>query len=107
MRPGVTSSATVPPTMWSSSHRFGQVDLPTQMPGDSASRGMWTETDHLHTRGMSENIFTAGTDVITTRGRGKIVDARATHSGKFVFGVEDDGGEVTYFTEKGIQLAQS
>ena len=56
---------------------------------------------------MSETIFTPGADVLTPRGRGAIVDVRATPSGKFVFGVEDDNGEVRYFTEKALRLAQS
>ncbi|NUT58322.1 MAG: hypothetical protein HOQ00_05685 [Agromyces sp.] len=56
---------------------------------------------------MSETIFTPGADVSTPRGRGAIVDVRATPSGKFVFGVEDDNGEVRYFTEKALRLAQS
>lgn len=56
---------------------------------------------------MSENIFTPGTTVITTRGQGTVIDARATPSGKFVIGVEDADGEVTYFTEKALRLAQS
>ncbi|MFF2274540.1 hypothetical protein [Agromyces sp. NPDC058126] len=56
---------------------------------------------------MSETIFTAGADVFTPRGRGEIVDVRATHSGKFVFGVEDADGEVSYFTEKALRLARA
>jgi hypothetical protein len=56
---------------------------------------------------MSETVFTPGAEVVTTRGRGAIVDVRATPSGKFVFGVEDVDGEVTYFTEKALRLARS
>jgi DNA polymerase II small subunit/DNA polymerase delta subunit B len=56
---------------------------------------------------MSDTIFTPGADVLTTRGRGTVVDVRATASGKFVFGVEDAAGEVDYFTEKALRLAQS
>jgi hypothetical protein len=56
---------------------------------------------------MSETIFTPGADVFTTRGRGAVIDVRATPSGKFVFGVEDASGEVSYFTEKALRLAQS
>lgn len=55
---------------------------------------------------MSTNLFTPGAAVVTARGRGNIVDVRATPSGKFVFGVEDAAGEVTYFTEKALQLEQ-
>jgi hypothetical protein len=56
---------------------------------------------------MSETIFTPGAEVLTTRGRGAVVDVRATPSGKWVFGVEDANGEVSYFTEKAIRLAKS
>ena len=55
---------------------------------------------------MSETIFTPGAEVQTTRGRGAVVDVRATPSGIFVIGVEDSAGEVTYFTEKALRLAQ-
>lgn len=56
---------------------------------------------------MSETIFTPGADMLTTRGRGAVIDVRATPSGKFVIGVEDADGEVGYFTEKALRLAQS
>ena len=56
---------------------------------------------------ISETIFTPGADVFTTRGRGAVVDVRATPSGKFVFGVEDVNGEMSYFTEKALRLAGS
>ncbi|MFD6140594.1 hypothetical protein [Promicromonospora sp. NPDC060271] len=55
---------------------------------------------------MSESIFAPGADVVTARGRGAVVDVRATASGKFVFGVEDADGEVTYFTEKALRLVE-
>jgi DNA polymerase II small subunit/DNA polymerase delta subunit B len=55
---------------------------------------------------MSESIFTPGTEVVTPRGRGEVVDVRATPSGKFVIGVEDVDGEVSYFTEKALRLAE-
>ena len=44
--------------------------------------------------------------MITSRGRGAVVDVRATASGKFVVGVEDADGEVSYFTEKALRLTQ-
>ena len=44
---------------------------------------------------------------VTARGRGIVVLVRATPTGNFVLGVEDADGEVTYFTEKGVRLAQS
>lgn len=53
---------------------------------------------------MSENVFTPGTSVITPRGRGVVVDVRATPSGAWVIGVEDATGEVGYFTEKALWL---
>lgn len=56
---------------------------------------------------MSETVFAPGADVITPRGRGVVVDVRATPSGKFVIGVEDVTGEVGYFTEKALRLASS
>ena len=56
---------------------------------------------------MSETIFTPGADVTTTRGRGVVVDVRATPSGRFVIGVEDVTDEVGYFTEKALRLAPS
>ncbi|MFC9561308.1 hypothetical protein [Agromyces sp. NPDC056965] len=56
---------------------------------------------------MSDTIFTPGAEVFTPRGRGEIVDVRATPAGKFVFGVENVDGEVHYFTEKAIRLAGS
>ncbi|MBP1078188.1 DNA polymerase II small subunit/DNA polymerase delta subunit B [Microbacterium terrae] len=56
---------------------------------------------------MSESVFSAGAEVVTPRGRGSVVDARATHSGTFVIGVEDATGEVTYFVEKAVRLANS
>jgi hypothetical protein len=56
---------------------------------------------------MSDTIFTPGADVFTPRGRGAVVDVRATPSGKFVVGVEDVNGEVSYFTEKALRLARS
>jgi len=54
---------------------------------------------------MSKSILTPGADVITTQGRGTVIDVRATPSGAFVIGVEDADGEVRYFTEKALQLA--
>lgn len=56
---------------------------------------------------MSDSIFTAGAEVVTSRGQGAVVDVRATASGKFVIGVEDVDGEVSYFTEKALRLARS
>lgn len=55
---------------------------------------------------MSETIFTPGATVLTPHGRGAVVDVRATASGKFVIGVEAADGEVGYFTERALRLAQ-
>ncbi|SIT86550.1 hypothetical protein [Microbacterium sp. RU33B] len=54
---------------------------------------------------MTNAIFSPGTYVITTRGHGIVIDVRATPSGTFVIGVEDDAGEVGYFTEKALRPA--
>jgi DNA polymerase II small subunit/DNA polymerase delta subunit B len=54
---------------------------------------------------MSESVRTPGAEVTTPRGRGVVVDVRATPSGQFVIGVEDDTGEVGYFTERVLRLA--
>jgi hypothetical protein len=56
---------------------------------------------------MSETTLTPGADVVTPRGRGTVVDIRATPSGKFVVGVEDVDGEVRYFTQQVLRLARS
>ncbi|WP_374975570.1 hypothetical protein ACEYYH_17440 [Microbacterium trichothecenolyticum] len=55
---------------------------------------------------MTQAAFKPGDDVFTTNARGIIIDMRATPSGKWVFGVEDATGEVTYFTSAGLHLAQ-
>ncbi|NOJ58798.1 hypothetical protein [Arthrobacter sp. 260] len=55
---------------------------------------------------MKRTVLTPGAAVVTPRGRGSVIDVRATPSGKFVIGVEDADGEVTYFTEKALQLAE-
>ncbi|QKJ18080.1 hypothetical protein [Microbacterium hominis] len=54
---------------------------------------------------MSESIFTPGAEVLTARGPGTVVDVRATPSGRFVFGVEDAEGMVTYFTDRALRPA--
>ena len=56
--------------------------------------------------GMSDSLLTPGTPVETPHGRGTVIDARATPAGVFIIGVEDAGGEVRYFTEKALRLAQ-
>lgn len=56
---------------------------------------------------MSETIFTPGADVVTPRARGTVIDVRATPSGKWVFGVEDAKGEVGYFTDRALRLADA
>jgi len=55
---------------------------------------------------MGETILTPGADVFTPGGRGTVVDVRATPGGKLVIGVEDVDGEVRYFTEQALRLAQ-
>ncbi len=56
---------------------------------------------------MSDTAFKPGDDVLTPRARGIVIDVRPTPSGKWVFGVEDDSGEVGYFTSTALSLAQS
>lgn len=56
---------------------------------------------------MSDTLFTPGADVFTTSGRGAVVDVRPSATGKFIFGVENEAGEVSYFTEKALRLAQA
>ncbi|MER7796967.1 hypothetical protein [Microbacterium sp. NPDC096154] len=54
---------------------------------------------------MSTTAFAPGDDVVTTRARGTVIDVRATPSGAWVFGVEDEVGEVTYFTARALRRA--
>lgn len=55
---------------------------------------------------MSESVYSPGTDVVVGRERGTVIDVRATPSGKWVFGVENAAGEVRYFTDKALRLAE-
>jgi hypothetical protein len=55
---------------------------------------------------MNTMAFTPGDDVLTPRGGGIVIDVRATPSGKWLFGVEDAAGEVTYFTAPALRLAE-
>ncbi|WP_194398784.1 MULTISPECIES: hypothetical protein [Microbacterium] len=54
---------------------------------------------------MSDRVFKPGDDVFTTNARGTVIDVRATPSGKWIFGVEDATGEVSYFTKGALRLA--
>ncbi|WP_165314395.1 hypothetical protein [Agromyces protaetiae] len=54
---------------------------------------------------MSQTVLTPGAAVLTPRGRGVVIDVRPTPSGRFIVGVEDETGEVRYFTEQALQLA--
>ena len=56
---------------------------------------------------MSRTTHTPGAEVLTPRGGGAVLDVRPTASGVFVIGVEGADGEVTYFTEKVVRLADS
>ena len=56
---------------------------------------------------MTDSSFKPGDVVLTPRAQGTIIDVRATPSGKWVFGVEGDEGEVGYFTANALRLAQS
>lgn len=55
---------------------------------------------------MTDTAFKLGDDVFTAQTRGTIIDVRATPSGKWVFGVEDVNGEVSYFTSRALRLTQ-
>lgn len=54
---------------------------------------------------MSDAFFKPGDDVSTPHGRGTVIDVQATPSGKWVFGVEDAEGAVSYFTSKALRIA--
>ena len=56
---------------------------------------------------MTNTAFKPGDDVFTPHTRGTVIDVRPTLSGKWVFGVEDDNGAVSYFTNRALRLAQS
>lgn len=56
---------------------------------------------------MTDTSFKPGDDVFTPHARGTVIDVRATPSGKWVYGVEDDTGGVSYFTSRALRLAQS
>lgn len=51
---------------------------------------------------MSSAGFKPGDDVLTPHARGTVIDVRATPAGRWVFGVEDANGAVSYFTEGGL-----
>jgi len=55
---------------------------------------------------MSDTSFRLGDDVLTPRARGSVIDVRATPSGKWIFGVEDGDGEVSYFTDRALRPAK-
>jgi hypothetical protein len=52
---------------------------------------------------MTDTVFKPGDDVLTPGTRGTVIDVRATPSGKWVFGVEDDDGVVGYFTSRALR----
>ncbi|MFE5409540.1 hypothetical protein [Microbacterium sp. NPDC056569] len=54
---------------------------------------------------MTDAVFKPGDDVLTTNARGTVIDMRATPSGKWVFGVEDADGGVSYFTSRALRPA--
>lgn len=56
---------------------------------------------------MTDTTFKPGDDVFTPHAQGTVIDVRPTPAGKWVFGVEDDNGEVNYFTSKALRLTQS
>ncbi|MCP2635261.1 hypothetical protein K0817_001605 [Microbacterium sp. HD4P20] len=56
---------------------------------------------------MTDSSFKPGDDVLTPQSRGTVIDVRATPSGTWVFGVEDDTGEVRYFTSGALRPGRS
>ena len=56
---------------------------------------------------MTDTAFKPGDDVHTPHGRGTVVDMRPLPSGKWVYGVEDDEGAVSYFTGRALRHAGS
>ncbi|HEX5857812.1 MAG TPA: nucleoside deaminase [Microbacterium sp.] len=56
--------------------------------------------------GMADTYFKPGDEVSTPQGRGAVIDVRPTPSGRWIFGVEDDGGVVGYFTSRALRLAE-
>ena len=56
---------------------------------------------------MTDTFFKPGDVVSTPHAHGTVIDVQATPSGKWVFGVEDDDGAVSYFTSKALRYAQN
>lgn len=56
---------------------------------------------------MATVTFKPGDEVLTPDGRGTVIDVDATPSGKWVFGVEDGEGRVSYFTPVALRHAES
>ncbi len=56
---------------------------------------------------MSSAGFKPGDDVFTPHARGTVIDVRATAAGKWVFGIEDTNGAVSYFTERALEHVQN
>ena len=65
------------------------------------------ELTSVRSEAMTDTSFQPGDVVLTPRAQGTVIDVRATPSGKWVFGVEGDDGEVGYFTGKALRLAES
>ena len=56
---------------------------------------------------MTDAFHKPGDDVVTPDSRGTVIDVRATPVGRWVFGVEDAEGRVTYFTDKALRRADA
>ena len=56
---------------------------------------------------MTATRFKPGDHAFTPRSQGVVIDVRPTPSGTWVFGVEDDDGEVKNFAPAGIRHAES
>jgi len=72
----------------------------------SASRGRRSGRSIRSVGRMTDTVYKPGDEVLTTIGRGTVIDVRATPSGKWVFGVEDAEGAVGYFTNEGLGPAE-
>ena len=57
-------------------------------------------------RGMTDINPKLGDDVDAPGGRGSIIDVRATPSGKWIYGVENATGEVSYYTSRALRPTQ-
>ncbi len=65
----------------------------------------WTGVSRI-VEGMTDINPKLGDDVDAPGGRGSIIDVRATPSGKWIYGVENATGEVSYYTSRALRPTQ-